>query len=181
MKKRLFIAVPLPQEQLDELSSYSTKYPSKDVRWTAPENLHITVYFCGNTDEEKIQEMNTKLEQALKSIKPFNLDWKELHFAPLSRPPRMIWAQFEASQEFTKLVHTIYEVVKEFLDDSEKPHPKPIPHVTVARFKNPRVAEEIDLTQPKINTLKVDKIELISSELSTNGPKYSVLHNYKLQ
>ena len=187
MTKRLFIAVPLPESQREILSSCKEKNSFADARRTASENLHITVYFCGDTVESLIPEMNIKLEHVANSLKSFQLPWKALVFAPPKRPSRMVWAEYESNKEFTNLVHIIYNAIKDFLDpaSAEKPHPRPIPHVTMARFRNPDTAKEIDLgsaqNKPLMEPLDVKSFKLIASELTPDGPKYTVLHKYEIK
>lgn len=180
MAKRLFIAIQLSDELRDIFSRYKEKYPELDARWTAPEKLHITAYFCGDVDETNIPEVQEKLNQL--RIKPLELSFKEILFAPPHRPPRMIWAQFENNPEFTELTRKIYETIKEFLDpkESRPPNHNPIPHVTLARFKNPEITEGIQLEQPTVDVLKVKSYDLMESKLSPEGSKYIVLQSYAL-
>jgi 2'-5' RNA ligase len=183
MKKRLFIAIPLPESQKEILSSCREKNSLADARWTTDEKLHITAYFCGDIEESKIPEMNTSLKDAAANMKPFKLDWKGLVFAPPKRPPRMVWAEYEGNKEFTNMVHAIYNSIKDFLDPSnaEKPHPRPIPHVTMARFRNPGTAKEIELDKPQMEPLNVKSFELMASELTPDGSIYTVQHKYEIK
>ena len=56
MKQRLFIAIPIPENIKKELINI-TKLPD-NFRLTQPQNLHITILFLGETDENNIQGEN---------------------------------------------------------------------------------------------------------------------------
>jgi len=55
-----------------------------------------------------------------------------------------------------------------------------IPHITLARFKNLRIAREASLTQPDIENkiIKVSSCDLMESKLLRSGPVYKVLHSF---
>lgn len=182
MKIRLFIAAPLQDETKDKFLSLARANPGlRDVRWTAAENLHITVYFCGDVSEYDISEMDRRLKEVSKTLKPFMLNFKAFCLAPPARPPRMVWGEYFAAKAFTKLVHAVYASIKDLLDsaEAEKPHYKPIPHVTAARFKFPDSARGIALNGAAPGPLLVDGLQLISSELAPEGPVYKILHQYE--
>ena len=59
---RLFIAIPLPKYLRKGLEEYIQHYPyTQGLRWTAPQNLHITVQFLGEVDERHIEEIERRL------------------------------------------------------------------------------------------------------------------------
>ena len=52
-RRRIFIAINLPEDIKRELAAYDQKWSDLPVRWTEKENLHITLEFLGYlTDEE---------------------------------------------------------------------------------------------------------------------------------
>lgn len=183
MKKRLFLAIPLPENQKMTLNSVKEQNPGADARWTIIENLHITAYFCGDIDESRIPGINDKLQNMAAHQISFKLEWQGLCFAPPKRPPRMVWAEYKSSKEFTDFVHAIYHSIKDYLDprEAERPHSRPIPHITLARFKNPDVAGEIQLAKLDLSPLQVDKFQLIASELTPDGSIYTILHEYEIK
>ena len=198
MKKRLFIAIPLPEDIRQVFAAYREDYPNLKARWTAEENLHITLYFCGDTDEKKIPALIESLGKI--NFHPFEMDFQKILFAPPGRPPRMVWAQFEGSKEFADLTREIYEAAKNFasapekphenstphvtlarfVSAPEKPHENPIPHITLARFADPRAAAGVELTQPDIDIIRVEQYDLMQSHIGTQSPTYLLLKSYAL-
>ena len=51
--QRLFVAVELPESVSQHLSERQTDLPG--VRWTAPENLHLTIRFIGEVPRAQVQ------------------------------------------------------------------------------------------------------------------------------
>lgn len=178
MYHRLFLAIPLPESYLDAFSSLAEQYNIRGVGWTARENLHITLYFLGDIDEEEMAKM-VKLLNGLKEIKSFDLDFRELAFAPPARPPRMIWAEFSHSQNFDRLVTETYRACKDFI--SAPPARSQIPHITLARFKDWADFREIQLPQLALEPIQVKKVKLMSSDLTPQGPIYREVQSVKLK
>jgi len=179
MKKRLFIAIPLGEDVKRTLRAYRDDYPRLKAKWSAEENLHITLYFCGDTDESKIPELMKKLENV--KFNPFPIEFQGVRFVPAnSKPPRMLWAVFKENEDFTRLVREIYHTAKSFPDKAEIPQTPPQPHITLARLRDSRAAAGITLNQPYIPNIFVKKFNLIESQLRPQGPKYINLQSYEL-
>ena len=179
MKKRLFIAIPNTLKVLEKLKQES----KSKIRWTTPENLHLTVYFCGDVEESAISAMNTKLEQVVSKINSFELELEKITFAPQNGRERMIWAQFKENTNYNNLVSIVYEAIKDHLGPkfAYKPNKKPIPHVTIARFNDPGITKEIELKNIESVPFRADTLILMESQLSSVGSKYTALQKYKFQ
>jgi len=90
MTKRLFLAIELPDEMRRVFFEWQENYGHlRGVKWVPAENLHVTVEFYGDVEEDKIPELVDRIV-----LKPFELEFKEIVLAPPNRPPRMIWADF---------------------------------------------------------------------------------------
>ena len=63
-KKRLFVAINLPEEIKKNLFCFKNRYLEIPARWTKKENLHITLYFIGYVSEKNLE----KIREALKEI-----------------------------------------------------------------------------------------------------------------
>lgn len=179
MKKRLFISIPTTKELRDVFFDLKEKYASQEIRWTVPENLHITVYFIGYVDEGLLPEIIEKLGSLFSAINPFNIVFDRISFAPPGKSPRMIWAVFNDDGLYKELTDKVFESVGGFsLQDNRGKDS--IPHITLARFKNLRIAREASLTQPDIENkiIKVSSCDLMESKLLRSGPVYKVLHSF---
>lgn len=189
MKRRLFIAIPLPREISEALVKFQQNASAilereginKQIRWTAPENIHITVFFIGDTIEEKIPLLIKRLETAYKKLESFSLEFSEIIFAPPKAQPRMIWALFKDSSNFQTLVKSTAQAVVPLIPNVKFSHKTLVPHATLARFKNPFLKNHLELHNFEISKklLKSDfnilLCDLMESNLTPSGPLYTQL------
>lgn len=179
MEKRLFIAIPLSQEILENLEEYKKAVRFPNVRWIPKDNLHITLYFLGDTKEELIPNLVEKLKSAYSAIKEFDLIFEKITFAPPNRDARMIWAQFQKNINYENLVKLTAEIVKAVTQNVQTYNAKDlIPHVTLARFKFPLDATKIILKQSVVQNLHISACQLFESELNSNGSIYTLISEF---
>ena len=166
MKKRLFVAIQLPQNLRDVFVDYQENIRRREIRWTLPENLHITLCFLGYLEEEAVAGLIQKFESTCSKVPPFELAFEKIMFAPPLKLPRMIWALFSDKGNYGRLAHTLCGT------------PHAIAHVTLARFKDPSLAKGISLKQPPKEKFTVSSCDLMESSLSPKGPTYSLAHRF---
>lgn len=180
MKKRLFVSISLPIEWQDAFADFAKQFQSRDIGWTPKEDIHITACFLGEVEEKHIGDIKEKLKSLCACTKPFSLLYEKIDFAPPDMPPRMVWAVFAPSDAYRQFVEEIQEVLRNFL--SVKPHKEVFPHATLARFKNPGLAKEIDITRSLLGIDSVDifSVELVESILGSAGVQYKTLETFSL-
>src|SRR3989338_7425537 len=148
----------------------------KGARWTAEENLHITLAFLGNVEENRIQQLIRELAVELKNFNKFKLAFKAMVLAPVNRPARMIWADFYHSQKFNDLANKIWQVAKNYAEPEIYDNIKnPIAHVTMCRFREPVYLSALKQPDLKEKSFEVSSINLMESELTRQRPYYRVI------
>lgn len=167
---RLFIAInfnPETRSRLvllrDELHNNSSK-----GRFSATENLHLTLVFLGECDEKQV----TDVKSALNAVKfePF-----VINIGCIGRFKRnggdIWWAGISNCKQLTKLYEDLTKKLTEIGFQTEKR--KFSPHITLGREittkESPRLIEEFGQT--------IDKIELMKSERIAGKLKYTVIHS----
>jgi RNA 2',3'-cyclic 3'-phosphodiesterase len=178
MDKRLFLAIKLPHNYIENFQKISQENGFRGIRWTNLNNLHLTIYFLGDVKEENLPELEKQL-QVIQDLHVFSLKFNKITLAPPNHSPRMIWVQFYPQENFDKLNQIIYQATKNI--SHQKPNLKQIPHITLARFKNLVDYEKITLPHLKLNDLKIQKIELMSSLLTSQGAWHTTISNFVLQ
>src|SRR5258708_24123653 len=92
---RLFIAIEIPQR--DSLAALQKRLQPLDkaraIRWTAPDSIHLTLKFLGETPASRPSEIETALIEAAKDHAPFDLTIDGVGCFPHLREPRVVWAQ----------------------------------------------------------------------------------------
>lgn len=182
---RLFIAINVAEPVQNFLVDYMQKHKNLRVRWTKPENLHITVQFLGGVFKTRIPEITRRLNVITQEVRPFNLTLDTLVYAPPKKRRSMIWAVFFGSKEYEELVEkiskTLYDLVPEEKHGIKIMRKQRIPHVTLARFNEESSIME-NLLELKIDNLQaaVKSIELWRSQLTPQGPVYTSLESFLL-
>ncbi len=164
MKRRIFIAVNLPERIKEKLADYQFKWPELPCKWTKKENLHITLEFLGYLTDEELVELCQKTKQIAASKKSFTAHLNKIYYGPIGKnPARMVW--------------TVGDRIKEF---------GITPHITLGRLKmwefrqmnpeeRPEINEEINLS------FEVNSIEVMESRLKRGGSEYAVLESCPLK
>ncbi len=187
-RHRIFIAINLPERVKRNLVPFQKKWPEIPAKWVKPENLHITLEFLGYLKDEELVEVCRFTKEAALKHNSFDINLIKICYGlPLSagqaldkKPPRMIWAVGEKSEEFTAL--------KDGLDKSLgiSESREFSPHITLGRIRKwdwqriepeerPEINEEINLI------FSVNSIEIMESVLKRGGPEYSIIESFNLR
>ena len=103
---RLFIAIDPPPDLREKIRAVRDKLVATkaDVRWVAPENLHITIKFLGATDDLLLPEILARLTAAAAQVPAFPLELEGLSRFPEKGPARVIISRVQSpDQRLTKL------------------------------------------------------------------------------
>ncbi|HYD92413.1 MAG TPA: 2'-5' RNA ligase family protein, partial [Flavobacterium sp.] len=88
--RRLFLAIPLPEEVQNILSSFvsnNTRQVAdllhhRGFRWLAPQGRHITLLFIGWVNPQSISEVLEILTNSFSGQKPFTILFENFCFMP---------------------------------------------------------------------------------------------------
>ena len=166
-RRRVFIAINLPEDIRKELAGYKEKWPELPIRWTKPENLHITLDFIGYVADEELLEVCKKTKEIADKHNFFEIKLFKICYGPLGfrsgQTPRMIWAIGEKIKELNLSPHITLGRIRKWEWQRIEPE------------ERPSIDEEIDLS------FSVDSIELMESVLKKGGPEYTILESYNLK
>lgn len=179
MKKRLFVAILLPEEKKKELNDIQKSFRKINIRWIKTENIHFTVVFLGWLEEEKVEKIKEILKGKVEKISSFFLKLDRIILGPNEKKPRMIWAVGPCTLELNKLRKVIIEDLENNNIDFENSYSLKL-HITLARARNrelngKRIDENLDLI------FSVKEICLMESELKPEGAEYKILDLIKLE
>ena len=183
---RVFVSVGIDPEIKEKVAEVQDqlKLANADVRWVAKENLHLTLHFCGDVGEKKLQDIIQVCHGIASEIPPFSLEIKYVGTYPPYGDPRIIWTGVEQGRdeaitliEVTKRHLTLLTGVTEKKDIS--------PHLTFGRIRTTTNIGVLTTQLHKFANLgfgvqTVDKILVMESKLKPTGPVYSVLEEIKL-
>lgn len=168
---RLFVAVDFPDEIKAQLMRLRTDIPT--ARWVGPEQMHITLFFLGDT--ERSAEVKTAL--AAVTALPFELSLTGVgRFPPGERrPPRVLWAGIAPQPALNQLQAQVSAALTDL--DFEADEREFSPHVTLARLKTerslPETTEFISAHESfRAGPVGVTAFALYSSQLTPQGARY---------
>ena len=188
---RTFIAIELPQKIIGTLSALQNqlKNTQADVKWVAPENIHLTLKFLGEVDEKKIEKIIQALEETAKDNQPFSIRLCALGAFPKINFPRVIWVGIDAGDEETKNIAFVLEEKLQKLGIPKEKRPFSS-HITIGRVRSginrEKLVKELDILQRKgllqenLEFLAT-KITLFKSTLTPKGPIYEILKEASFQ
>ncbi|MDO8885430.1 RNA 2',3'-cyclic phosphodiesterase [Candidatus Oleimmundimicrobium sp.] len=183
---RLFVALELPSHLKHEMAWFKneTHKEIKDVKWVSEENLHITLKFLGNCEEELLPEIESGLKNSLKKFSPFDFYINGLGVFPSIKRARVLWVGIKSGGEnIVKLQQAIEEnFAKIGFAKDEKIF---FPHITFARLKNlynvEKFFEKIEAKGFSESRVEVSNISLLRSSLMSQGPVYEKILELKLK
>jgi 2'-5' RNA ligase len=164
---RLFVAIRPPPEVVDALAALP-RPEAKPVRWTSPDQWHVTLRFFGNVDDAA--PITSALTGALRDVAPL----------PVTIGPRagLLGRQvvYVPVTGLTDIASTLVEATKAFGDPPSTRRFRG--HLTLARMKGGFV----DLASLALEgSWTVRDIELIRSHLGRGGARYETVERFELR
>jgi 2'-5' RNA ligase len=204
MRHRTFIAINFPEDIKKELSSFQKKWPELPIRWTKPENLHITLAFLGYLTDEELVEILRITKEVAQRHQPFSINLNKICYGPpkmpysetksltgrrdkiANRPPRMVWAVGEKSKDLANLQLDLEKSLTSSGKIKFEPEERSFTcHITLARirqweFRQIEPEERPDVEENISLSFEVNSIEVMESQLKRGGAEYTILESIPL-
>ena len=177
---RLFVAVFPPPEVREEASKTARRLlPDGRIRWSRPENVHLTLKFLGDVDEESLDGLRTVLEDACATHAPFEARLAGLGAFPLAQRARILWAGVGTGSDQLRSLVADIDAALSYSGFERETRPYE-PHVTLGHVRGRPVS--LDLPEEAGDGLlfEVRRIELIESTLTAKGPVYRTIEDFVL-
>jgi 2'-5' RNA ligase len=187
-KIRAFIAVPASDEVKEIVAKTvgELKAAGASVKWVEPENVHLTLKFLGNITAEDVEKLRVRLREALGSYSSFDVTAGKVGCFPGGRrAPRVIWIGLEGAID--RLKEIAVKVDETCAGLGFDPETRPFKaHLTIGRVRRGsgglrELGESIGSIGFKPLKLQVDRVNLVRSRLSPQGPTYTVLESIALE
>ena len=181
-KKRLFISIPVDNFIIKKINKklHNLNLPWDNIKASKIENIHITLKFLGDTSIEDIPAIINSLEVSTNKFGSFILEVKKTDIFNENNP-RTLVLRFKENEELDRLFNSIEE---ELFNNglANKENRKFKAHITIAKVKqHSEFSEFKDYINWKIKgDSEVPYIQLIETELTKEGPKYTVLQTFDL-
>ena len=178
---RCFIAVAVPNRTKAKIKEIQQEIEKTgaNLRLVNPNNLHLTIKFLGEIDENQIEEVKTFLSTLKEEA--FEVSVKGVGVFPSENYMRVIWIGLEKNKEkFLGLMQKADDNLNKIREEKRKPKA----HLTIARVAMPNEKLKAlirKLKEIEIGKITVSSIKLMRSKLSPKGAEYSTLAEIKLR
>jgi len=184
---RLFIAIAVPEEIKVQVTNAQDELRQNlgraVVKWTRPEQFHLTLRFLGNIDAQAVEQLISAVRLVCRSVRPLQLSANGLGFFPNPRSPRVLWVGVQdENEQLQSLQETMQQATHSFTD--EKAEERFSGHITLARIKQIRRHEIAALTRAAerhsgraFGEWTAHEVLILRSDLSSQGAEHIVLAN----
>ncbi|MBN2594948.1 MAG: RNA 2',3'-cyclic phosphodiesterase [Sedimentisphaerales bacterium] len=187
---RVFIAIDIDEQIRKALADSQQELQDKadikrsDAKWVDPENIHLTLKFLGEVRDNQIMDICNITGDVAGRHKRFELDVESVgHFG--GKSARVLWVGM--GQYCEKLLQLQQDLEQQLdLAGWPKEARKFSGHLTLCRIRNARAGVKLaQLAQEykdfKLGTMPADSVSVYQSQLTPQGPIYTVLGRYELQ
>jgi len=150
-------------------------------RWVDPKNLHVTLQFLGEINNQQALSVLKNLQEIAQKYKPFRIKYRALGVFPDRKKPRVLWIGVSRGED--KLKALANEVSKMNRVAGIRPEGRPFhAHVTLCRIKEAD-RKKLSSFMNRYRNFNfgeetVDRIALISSSLTSIGPIYTPVEEF---
>jgi 2'-5' RNA ligase len=184
---RTFIAIELTRGLRDRLTALQQELASAapGVKWVESENLHVTLQFLGEVDDRDIPAVCRAVQGAVGDVPAFAMSVEGLGCFPNTRRPRVLWIGTGRGTQEVVAIHDALDGPLQETGCYRREERRYTPHVTLGRLKGDvpggRLGPALAGHQGwKAGELTVAEIHVMGSELTPQGPVYTVLSRAKL-
>jgi RNA 2',3'-cyclic 3'-phosphodiesterase len=190
-----FIAIDLPENIRESLARKvddfrdALEHPDQirsnrdsGIRWSRPQGIHLTLKFLGEITDAQVERITSALS-SLEPFEKFSVEIKGFGFFPGAARPRVFWAGVEAPPALIHLAGRIEDKMEDL--GFAREHRNYNPHLTLARFTNPRPQPTLRARTEEQKDLSLGQFEvsdyfLFESKLSPEGSKYRKVFRFPL-
>jgi len=177
---RAFIAIELPKDIKETLAGLQNQFkiPGFNAKWVEPKNIHLTLKFLGDINEETLKKTTEIIEDIAGNQTSFKIQLFSLGVFPGIDFPRIIWVGIsKGDQEVKTIAKELEDKIKNIgIPKEDRAFSS---HITIARVKSLINKNKLALVLSNLNEkvflgeeFEISKITLFKSTLGPLGPTY---------
>jgi 2'-5' RNA ligase len=187
---RCFIAIDIDEQIRKALADLQQELQGKadikrsDAKWVNTDNIHLTLKFLGEIKDEQIMDVCNITGDVVDRHKAFELGIESVgHFG--GKSARVLWVG--TGQNIDKLLQLQQDLEQQLdLAGWPKEARKFSGHLTLCRIRNARAGAKLaqlarEYKDYKLGTIPAGSVSVYQSQLTPQGPIYTVLGRYELQ
>jgi RNA 2',3'-cyclic 3'-phosphodiesterase len=191
--KRMFVAIDIDKEHKEAIKllqkqlkqdAKKLKVKDCDVTWVNSKQIHLTLKFLGEVEEDRIDKICNAVENAAKANKGFEVVIGSAGYFG-KNGATVVWVGINDSDGKILKLHDDIENELE-IAGFEKEARDFHCHLTLARVKHPiagiKIAKLLDSYKDyTLGKWKPDQVKIYESKLTPDGPIYTLVESYKLK
>ena len=183
IKLRGFIAIEIkPNSNIQQFINDISK-SNADVKLVEYNNLHLTLKFLGDIQENSINDIERSIKDAVNEIQPFTIQLKGTGVFPNKNYIRVIWIGIKNSEILSTISVNIDNNLTRLGFKKDKKGFSA--HLTIGRVRTAKNKSALlniieRYTDFTFSTQEVNSIKLKKSQLTPKGPIYTTLKDIKL-
>jgi RNA 2',3'-cyclic 3'-phosphodiesterase len=184
----MFCAFELPESLRARIDEHSQRVreavPEAAASWSRPENIHLTVKFFGNVNQQRVTAISTAAARVVKEFSPIQIEAGKTGVFPRPSRPQVLWIGIDDASGALGSLHKQLE--DEFAREGFPKEDRAFrPHLTIARIRKPQNSDRLAEAHlgMEFSSVAIELRELIlfRSELSSKGSKYTPISRHRLE
>lgn len=178
---RLFVALELNSRVIASLTELVHRLaPIAPVRWVHPRNMHVTLKYIGEWDEDRLEDVIDVLSE-VKIRTPVVVPLAGLGFFPYARNPRVFWVTAENAPALRQLASSVDTSLSSLgIAPEVRPY---LPHLTLGRLRGQCDLTEMqeaieELPSRDFGQITPDRFVLFGSRLTEAGPIHTRIEEF---
>jgi 2'-5' RNA ligase len=187
---RVFIAIDIDDKIRKVIADLQKQIASKvsvkqgDLKWVEPNNIHLTLKFLGEISDEQLEEVKEIVNTVAPAHQKFNLDIESVGSFG-GRSAKIVWV---GAGKGTDALLALQKDLDDLLAQAGYPKEERefSAHLTLCRVNHPiaglKMGEAIaQFSHLKLGSIAADAIYIYQSQLTPQGPIYTMLSDFKLR
>ena len=176
---RMFVAIELDQAMRAAVAREQQMAwrlaAAAPIKFVDPQQSHLTLAFLADVRPPQTDQLIAAMEQPIEGIGPFELAFGGLGVFPPHGAPRVLWL---GVTEGARAVVDVQRAVARRIETLGLPLEERAfhPHLTLGRWRQSRPSDRPSLTAGArpAGAMRVDRVTLFESRLSSEGPTHIV-------
>ncbi len=175
---RLFVAVYPPPETAGTLLASLARLELPPHRLVAPEQVHMTVHFIGDTPPQNVDAIGETVRHAARGLAAFALTPQQLIALPSRPPARLVAAETDRPTVLMELQRRL--VTRLARNTRQQVGDRFRPHLTLCRFQTPTRLRAIEAPLC-VPSFVVETVAVVRSTLRPEGAHHETLDAINLR
>lgn len=184
--KHVFLAISFHNNRYlsDIIKNVKSELGAENIAWVEEKNLHLTLKFFGPIDDLTVASVKEALANSLVHKPSFPVSFHFLSIFGSRYQPRVVWMGMENTEPIASIENSIRKAMVGIGIGYDRQNF--VPHLTFGRIKkleSKKHFQSVIDKYKKFNSgeIKVNSLFLYQSIMTSDGPIYKVLKEFKLK